>query len=277
MQQIPPSMRVASPSDTSSTPREYVPTPPTPVSINPASYSRSNSIPTPISEASVDYFEHETYRRRNYSTPVSPPVHSFEPTYIPPRAPAPPSFPTSTAYDPAADVSPLRTPSTSDRPSRTRSLLNRIGTLRSSRNTRGRKYGALGDDEEAIWHGGLDHAYLKGVEEDDDEDGEGIGFDVSGFDGPIALQSMPAKRAPSNAKGGNYVEAGLVAEYERLEARKGNESIGFGMETVVEAPFLGTSRHMESSDVVQKVAEERGEILMLKGRCLPRSGLSSIA
>jgi len=79
----------------------------------------------------------------------------------------------------------------------------------------------------------------------------------------------------------SITQAGLAAEYERLESqgdRRAGE-IGSGMQSVIDAPFVGPTHppimHRRGSSIVpgnarsaaQRVAEERGEITAVAGVC----------
>jgi hypothetical protein len=134
-------------------------------------------------------------------------------------------------------------------------------------------------------HGGASQGQLRGVEEEDDDDFEEIGVDISGFGGPYAMRDLSTKKSVKRAKMSHDLqEAGLAAEYERLEARsREGGTLGGGMETVVEAPFLGGTRGPDpnasrllaanNEDVrdelvrneAQRAAEDTGEILVLMG------------
>ena len=311
MADLPPSIRIGSPviERTVSPPQESSPSSNTPLSASAPARSRISSLfaradsnrrqqtlDTPVSPIGSDVGR----RRRPYDSPVTPPTDPFRPAYPVPSAsdpldpPAPPTFPAShtTSYDPGADrVSALATP-VSPRVPRTRSLLSKLGSIRSSRIGSQKKYGALNEDEQGILHGAPNAAYLRGVQEEDDEEYEHIGVDISGFGGPFALRDMSEGKGLKRAKtttardGEDLDEAGFAAEYERLESRsKGGGELGMGMMTVVEAPFLGGARGPDPDvlssvpgvdegagsanvrDVAQKVAEERGEILVLTGWC----------
>ena len=185
----------------------------------------------PASAASISPLESPSLSRRT-SFP-SPLVPAAEPSYRIPRAPAPPSFPNDTSYAPSPDPSgpALDQPHLQSR-SGTKRLLNRLTSLRSNR-SRGGLYNRLEDEES---QGG--QRKLHGVEEED----EPLGYDLSGLDGgsmPMTHFDRPAKiasTADAMEAERHLSEAGLAAEYERLEAQ-----LGAGMAAVTERPFTHTA------------------------------------
>jgi hypothetical protein len=92
------------------------------------------------------------------------------------------------------------------------------------------QYGVLaGDDGERDIGRRLRH-----VEE---EEGDNIGFDVSGFEGPIALRKMNTRDPDEGEEELDSAHAGLAAEFHRLESGQKPGMLGGGMVSVLEAPF----------------------------------------
>ena len=178
--------------------------------------------------------------------------------------------------------------------SRSRGLLSRLGNLRSSR--RQSRYGALGDDDDREALNPSRPPQLRDLDEEEDE--EGIGFDVSAFEGPIQMKHMDKKDAKIRI---NEVEdeedidssyAGLANEFYRLEVEdRGRGALGSGMGMVLKAP----SHHQENASRegeirgiknkvkrslthkdAQKAAEKTGEIVAVSGECVYRYTLSPI-
>lgn len=197
-----------------------------------------------------------TSRRTSLPTPLIP---AAEPSYRVPRPPAPPTFPEDTSYSASAYAPQGASPSI-QRSSGTRRLLSRLSSL-SSGHGKGSKYNKLEDEESGSYNRGL-----RGVQEED----EAIGLDLSGLDGLPLRNFEPGKKIASAAdareRERHMSEAGLAAEYERLEAQ-----LGSGMSSVIEKPFThspgiprqGTvsnhKRGLSGSDLVTVQAQEEAE------------------
>ncbi|KAF1987157.1 hypothetical protein K402DRAFT_446032 [Aulographum hederae CBS 113979] len=184
-----------------------------------------------------------SYKRYSHPTPSAraPP----EPAYKIPEAPAPPSFFEETSYNPTAERVENQSNVLAHRPSRTRSLLQRLGSIRENAFSKNSRYGVLEDEEEGGVQRERGPRKLQEVEEDDDE--EGIGVDISGLGGPIAMKSMRKKtKRIRNRQRDDDVEdeedaatAGLEAEFNRLESLdRTAENLGSGMKSVIDAPFV---------------------------------------
>ncbi|EON64774.1 hypothetical protein W97_04007 [Coniosporium apollinis CBS 100218] len=187
------------------------------------------------------------------------------------QAPSPPTFSEPTSYQPIAESFDNPHSPSIARPSRSRSILSQFGSLRSSQPSKQSRYGRLRDEEEESRKDGAQKR-LPDVEEHGDD--ESIDFDVTGFEGPIAWRiASPRTRADSEGTD-DWEHGGLAAEYNRLESRRMPRKLGGGMESVLDAPFLGRSdveeitQHRGSSapnphvrENAQKVAEKKGQIL----------------
>lgn len=200
------------------------------------------------------------------STPVSRYAHivthnaSSETAYDPTNTPPLPSFPEDTSYSPL--VSPTieqEAPTVK----RNRSLLSRLGSIRSNRFTKRSRYGQIsGGDVEAETSGDLGHRRLGSLEEEEDDE-DGIGIDISGFEGPIEMYEMSRKPPPA------------IAIEEGLGGFSNPAMLGGGMNlvrtaTVVQQPSQrGHKRgdsmtNPETRKAAQRLAQSRGEILAVE-------------
>ncbi len=205
-------------------------------------------------------------RRTSYPSPIAP----SEPSYFTSRAPPPPSYSQDTSYSSTPSAfSPQGTSTLVNNNSGTKRLLNRLNSLRTG-GSGGGQYNKLEDVETGpSWTG------LGGVPEVD----EPVGYDLSGFDGMPMKTFAPQKKQMSAAdareRERHMSEAGLAAEFERLESQ-----LGAGMNSVIEKPFThipsqpqlgvgkGHSRGLSAADLAnanaqdaQKVAEKTGGIV----------------
>ncbi|KAF2761477.1 hypothetical protein EJ05DRAFT_265236 [Pseudovirgaria hyperparasitica] len=205
-----------------------------------------------------------------YTIPSAP----APPAFAVSQPPAPPAFPDHTSYDRTVD--PFETqhaPIAQSKPSRTKSVLDRFASLRATSMFRSAKYATLDDidgDSRDRTQRELPHV----AEED-----EGLGIDISGLEGPIALQSIhrgrPANVSDQLDADEDAMYAGHAAEFERLEAH--DRALGLGMANVVEAAFETSTtskvtpsqgmtiihkRELSNQNVAaQDAAEKTGEIL----------------
>ena len=181
----------------------------------PSRTSSISSISPPVSNTAS--------RRTSYPSPLTP---AAEPSYSIPCAPAPPTFVEDTSYRPSA--SPFEAHGSSP-PIQSRSgtnrLLNRLATLRNA--GRGGAYNKLEDEESRPGTRRLNKV---------DEDEESMGYDLGGRAG-VRMKNLDPQKTPSTTpealeQSRDLNEAGLAAEFERLEAQ-----LGAGLSSVIEKPF----------------------------------------
>jgi hypothetical protein len=191
----------------------------------PSRPSSISSISPPVSNAAS--------RRTSYPSPLTP---ATEPSYRIPRAPAPPTFAEDTSYRPSASpfVSQGNSPPVQSR-SGTHRLLNRLATLRNA--GRGGAYNKLEDEESRPGTRRLNKV---------DEDEESMGYDLSGLAG-VRMKNFGSQKKSAAApealeQSRDLNEAGLAAEFERLEAQ-----LGAGMSSVIEKPFTHSPAMRETS------------------------------
>ncbi|KAH7045191.1 hypothetical protein B0J12DRAFT_577150 [Macrophomina phaseolina] len=202
----------------------------------------------------------DSRQRYSFASSISSPdKSSFGTSDIP----SPPTFSASTAYDSA----PARFAQSGTTTTAQPSLLSKLGSLKSFRGSRRSRYGRL-DDEDEEESADLGKAKLEGVGEE--EDGEGIGFDISAFEGPIALQKMSI--GGNSGTLGQEVR-GAYAGLDGISQTNGPEiqpgKVGGGMQGVMDAsePVRQETinRGMTSARVqrreAQRAAEKSGEIL----------------
>ncbi|OCK86292.1 hypothetical protein K432DRAFT_284962 [Lepidopterella palustris CBS 459.81] len=276
--QVPSPLRVGSPIVERGSPFSQIHPP---LQRRPTSDRLSQLFPSrPASVVSIPS-DHDSSRRTSYPSPLTP---ASEPAYRIPRAPAPPTFSESTSYDPAPPTFPESTaydpvpdPFSNTHPAPvlkstgTQRLLSRLTSLRTARGAQ--QYGILEDQDGTDRPGGR----LRGV----DETEEHVPYDLSGLDGsPIAMKSMPPTKmksaADSIASERELSEAGLAAEFDRLESQGKPGMLGGGMVSVIEAPFVHhpgpehqAGGHRRGASYVeaaarqeaQRAAEKAGEIL----------------
>lgn len=216
--------------------------------------SRHSSYDSPVGEP----FSATAVSR--YSHLVSPNVGPETP-YDPTNTPSLPSFPEDTSYSPL--VSPTIEQGAPPTFRRNRSLLSKLGSIRSNRFTNRSRYGQLsGGDGGAEQSGDLGRRTLGGLEEEEDDE-EGIGFDISGFEGPIQMQEISRKPPP----------AITIEEEPRGFSHPG--MLGGGMNlvrtaTVAQPPSQHGHRRVESRTdpetrkAAQRLAQSRGEILAVE-------------
>lgn len=202
----------------------------------------------------------DSRQRYSFASSISSPDKS---SFSISDVPSPPTFPGSTAYD----STPASFAQSSTTPSRQPSLLSKLGSLKSFRSSRRSRYGRLDDEDEA---GSVDlgNTRLRGVEEE--EDAEEIGFDISAFEGPIALRKMSvgeeSGKSDQEARG---AYAGLNDTGQKAMAERRSGKLGSGMRGVRDAsePIRratvkrGTISAKVQRKEAQKVAAEYGEIL----------------
>lgn len=216
--------------------------------------------------------EDDVFPRKRYSYPaqVSPPVGG--PLYNPLALPSAASkagahtmlMTESTEYKPATERL-ERTHSvnaTIPKPSRTHSFLSRFNSIRSTLSWQDR-YNEVDEDENGP------RKRQRGLHEVQGEDEDGINFDVSGFEGPIALRPMRSKKEHTKSISidqDDVTVAGLMAEFHRLEAEPRSQgAIGEGMSTILDTPFgepqrIPSTRHRrELSDVEARNAAEEAQ------------------
>jgi hypothetical protein len=189
----------------------------------PSRPSSISSISPPVSNTAS--------RRTSYPSPLTP---AAEPSYRIPRAPAPPTFAEDTSYSPSANPFDARgsSPSVQSR-SGTNRLLNRLATLRNA--GKGGAYNKLEDEESRPGT-----RRLNKVEEDE----ESVGYDLSGLAG-VRMKDFGSQKKSATApealeQSRDLNEAGLAAEFERLEAQ-----LGAGMNSIIEKPFTHSPARRE--------------------------------
>lgn len=125
---------------------------------------------------------------------------------------------------------------------------------------------------------------------EDDEPFEAVGMDLSSWEGPIGLRSMPSWTSadPTTPLAQDAVQNNLVAEYDRLEANgRLTGGLGGGMtaatvfidpskttaavmgqdpSTPIEPVTPGIGRGMSVRDVGRREARERNEMVMVNGQ-----------
>lgn len=282
MDQIPPALQVGSPVvGGSTTSSNTYPAPP-----RRASVSRNGSFPVVPSQPAL--FQSATtacgngsHRQHSYRALANPALGL---AYTSSDAPIPLSPFKAIDCDPAAERFLNQSPRLSVKSSRTRSFLNRLGSIRSNRSSRHSKYGVLGDCDEEYGHR---KDTTRGLKEADEEDDDGvIACDLSGLEGPIGMRNMHVNngvRIGAADKEQGIVQAGLAADYERLESQASKRgALGSGMESVIDAPFVGRAQipiihgrgpsivRVDARSAAQKVAEEKGEITVVTGGFVSR-------
>jgi Protein of unknown function (DUF3433) len=215
------------------------------------------------SEANSDVSPIAPSSRYSYSS-----VASLEPqTYTSPAAPPLPALQDYSSYEPFSPFEPQgATPSFK----RNRSLISKLGSIRSARLSRKTRYGVLNDDDEE-----RGPARLGNLEE---EDGEHIGIDLSGFDGNFVLNDF-AKKTDS-----------AVGERELRHATPASlipGRIGGGMGQIMTAAVIDDPKRkghrrgeslqdQETRRNAQKLAEARGEILAVEAVEGPAVDISNL-
>jgi hypothetical protein len=201
-----------------------------------------------------DLYASASRRTSNYELYSSPATYDAPHTFE--NAPSLPPLPVLSdagGYAPVADPFQPQGLNTTFNPSRKRSLLSKLGSIRSTR-TRGSRYGHIEDEEAGQGFGRESmHQPLKNLEEDEDET-EALGFDLSSFDSPIALHTFGQKA--DSAVGSRDV------------------GIGEGMNWVLSATLHNPGPHghrraisvtdPETRNAAQEVAQKRGEILAVE-------------
>ena len=190
-------------------------------------------------------------------------VYDFPP---PPPPPALPSRPL-VEYGGSNGYSHSQVSSHTTQPVRKASLIQRLSTVVPRRLSRQQGYGALGEDD-----GAQQDVHHKDVTDGEDR----INFDLSGFEGPIALDDLSAGRGSNKNGLGKSTGAILTTQYEKPDWPRISR-LGEGMGTIKRAPigdlssFEGGHFHTDSyvnfraRNDVQQLAETSGEIVMLEG------------
>lgn len=255
MDNVPASLRAGSPTTQRSSP-----------------FSDCNTIqeetPTPLQDQPPSYFPQRplltsTHRdsRQRYSS-VSSISSADNPPFAVPDVPSPPSFSGATAYTPTSDAF----TQSSYAPPRRSSLFSKLSPLKSLRLSRRSRYGKLEDGNDG---GSVDLGNsLNDVEEEGYE--AGVGFDISAFEGPIALRKMSVhSETGKDASETRGAYAGLGDIKQRRDTKRKSGILGSGMRGVLDAsePIRkatvkrGNTSAKAQRNEARKAAEQSGEIL----------------
>ena len=204
-----------------------------------------------------------------YWHPTFPSHYQTTPVYNYPPPPPPPALPPRCMADNEGldGHNRLNTSTHARKSSRKNSILQRLGTVVPRRLSRQQGYGVLGDD-----NGGQQDKYRRGVIDAEDQ----ITVDLSGFEGPIALDHLSAGKGGDVGESGKPTGTIWTTSYEGRDGVR-NSNLGAGMGTIKKArieaiPSLeGAAALNDSYEAlrarveIQRAAESKGEIIMLEG------------
>ncbi|KAL0265065.1 hypothetical protein SLS55_001023 [Diplodia seriata] len=183
-------------------------------------------------------------------------------------------FSASTAYDSV----PASFTQSSPVPSRQPSLFSKLGSLKPFRGSRRSRYGRLDDGDES---GSVDlgKTKLMGVEEEND--GDSIAFDISAFEGPIALRKMSVGEESGKDQETRGAYAGLDGASQKRNIDRKPTKLGSGMHGVLDASEpvrqatvkRGQTSAKAQRKEAQKAAEKFGEILAVETPVVDLSNL----
>ncbi|KAK3079248.1 hypothetical protein LTS18_005360, partial [Coniosporium uncinatum] len=194
----------------------------------------------PISAANTSTeTQSQTHKRYSYTLPPTPEAESNNPL-------SPNLASQDTFYNPAAERLEQNNTSSIQQPLRARSFrsfVNRLGSIRDTALRSNSRYGVLGDGEDGRASGAT-HKLRDLEEEDDDDEGEAIGVDITAFGGPIHMRSMKKSRTQRRRDRSRSREpqvdpatAGFMDEYNRLETLERTGTLGGGMKSIADRPF----------------------------------------
>ena len=195
--------------------------------------------------------------------------HQLNSVYNFPPPPPPPALPSRPLVEHVETNGYSHSKISSNRrePLRKTSLVQRLGTVIPRRLSRQQGYGVLAEED--------------GVQQDMHRNNftnreDHINIDLSGFEGPIALNDLSAGKGSDINGLGKSTGMTWTTQYEKPGSSRISR-LGEGMGTIRRAPveafpsFEGTEPQIDSymnfraRNEVQKVAERSGEIIMLEG------------
>lgn len=195
--------------------------------------------------------------------------HQLNSVYNFPPPPPPPTLPSRllAEHGETDGYSRSQISSHNREPLRKVSLIQRLGTVIPRRLSRPQGYGVLGEDDSS-----QQDTHSKDVT----DAGDRINYDLSGFEGPIALDDLSTVRGKNTAGLGMSAGAILTTQYEKSDSHRISR-LGEGMGTIKRAPVCDMSSfegglsqnesygNFRARNEVQKLAETSGEIVMLEG------------